>query len=155
MQRVISVYENIVLEFLEKFKKEEPEAYADNAQEIQTYIGYVENSWLGVAFGSTIRRRQPIFPLTGWIHYEDVLAGDSITNNSCEGYHSGWTGSLSQRPTLYTVIEAFIQKDSWAEQILREDSVGVGGNALEATKSRSLQREQQRLDLQVFPICKF
>jgi hypothetical protein len=74
-----------------------------------------------------------------------------LTNNFSESFNSVWTGILSRRPTLYTILEHIIQKDSWAEQVLREEAVAVGGNALEAAKSRSKQQEQRHLDLQV--IC--
>jgi hypothetical protein len=76
------------------------------------------------------------------------MEGKGTTNNISESYNSSWTNSLSRRPTLYTILEHFALKDSWAEKTLQEDSVAVGGNALEHSKNCSLQRVQRTLDLQ-------
>jgi hypothetical protein len=54
-----------------------------------------------------------------------------------ESFNSDWTSSLSRRSTPYTILEHIIQRDSWAEKVLREEAVAVGGNGLEAAKSRS------------------
>jgi hypothetical protein len=40
-----------------------------------------------------------------WNHYSDVMEGKGTTNNISESYNSSWTGSLSRRPTLYTILE--------------------------------------------------
>jgi hypothetical protein len=84
-------------------------------------------------------------------HFKTSTVTKRRHNKTSTWSNSFWTGSLSRRSTLYTILEHIIQKDSWAEQVLREEAVGVGGNALEAAKSRSKQREQRHLDLQA--IC--
>jgi hypothetical protein len=48
-------------------------------------------------------------------------------------------------------IRNTVIKDSWTEQVMREESVALGGNALEAANSHSKRREQRQLDLQT--IC--
>jgi hypothetical protein len=51
-----------------------------------------------------------------WNKYQDVLDGVDITNNRVEGFNSGRTASWS-RPSIYTVLEGFPQKEAWAETI--------------------------------------
>jgi hypothetical protein len=81
-----------------------------------------------------------------WNKYQDVLDGVDITNNRVEGFNSSWTASLSKQPSLCTALEGFLQKEAWAETILREDAVAVGGNAMN-DNSRRLQAVQRRQDL--------
>ena len=52
------------------------------------------------------------------------------------------------KPSFMAICEGFVTKESMAMQTLREDSVGVGGNAMEANTSRALARVQRRKDLQ-------
>ncbi len=37
-------------------------------------------------------------------------------------------GSMNKRVSLFVVLEGFLNKESWSQQILREDSMAVGGN---------------------------
>jgi hypothetical protein len=54
---------------------------------------------------------------------------------------------MNKRPSLYVVLEGFLNKESWAEQILREDVVAVGGNSTELNSSRHKANAQRRTDL--------
>ena len=47
--------------------------------------------------------------------------------------------------STYVVLEQFITEDTWAEKILREDSLAVGKNT-QLNHSRTLAQEYQRQD---------
>ncbi len=51
------------------------------------------------------------------------------------GFNSGWSGTMNRRSSLYMVLEGFLNNESWAEQILREDVVAVGSNSTELNSS--------------------
>jgi hypothetical protein len=78
----------------------------------------------------------------------DILENQPITNNCCEGFNHGWTTTMNKRPSLFLVLEGFLNKESWSQQILREDSLAVGGNNIDANKSRKLAAVNRRQDLQ-------
>jgi hypothetical protein len=63
------------------------------------------------------------------------------------GFNSGWTGTMNKRPSLFVILEGFLNKESWSQQILREDSVAVGGNSISLNTSRHKASVQKRLDL--------
>jgi hypothetical protein len=53
---------------------------------------------------------------------------------------------MNKKASLFNVLEGFLNKESWPQQILCEDSMEVAGNKMEANKRRSLAI-QTRLDL--------
>jgi hypothetical protein len=131
---VVKYYEETVLAYMETLRKDEN--FSEFLERFNGFVTYLERTWIGASY------------IKDWNHYSDVMEGNGTTNNISESYNSSWTSSLSRRPTLYTILEHFALKDSWAEKILQEDCVAVGGNALENSKTRSLQRVQRALDLQ-------
>jgi hypothetical protein len=54
---------------------------------------------------------------------------------------------MNKRPSLYVLLEGFLNKESWAQQILREDAVAVGGNITVLNSSRHKASVQRRMDL--------
>ncbi len=51
------------------------------------------------------------------------------------------------RPSLYVVLEGFLNRESWAEQSLREASLATGGSCVDSITSRSLAALHRRQDL--------
>jgi hypothetical protein len=66
-----------------------------------------------------------------------LTSNTGTEEKSCEKY---------DKNTAHSLVN-INQKDSWPEQILREEAVAVGGNAIEVAKRRSKQREQRHIDL--------
>jgi hypothetical protein len=54
---------------------------------------------------------------------------------------------MNKRPSLYVVLEGFLNKESWAQQVQREDAVAVGGNRTVLNSSRHKASVQRRMDL--------
>lgn len=142
---VQEAYDTVVLPYLDK--QEHEEGFDVHAPELQDLLTYFEKTWLGNMNRRTDIMRQPMFSITLWNKYDDVLKDQELTNNRCEGFNSGWSRGLTNNPTLYHVLEGFIQQDSWAEKTLREDNMAMGGNAQGVNKNRHLKAVQTRLDL--------
>jgi hypothetical protein len=138
-------FENVIQGYIEDHKDED--SFVDNQKEVDDLVNYYERTYIGAVFGRQRTRRQPIFSVDTWNKYQDVLDGVDTTNNRVEGFNSGWTASMSRQPTLYMVLEGFLQKEAWAETVLREDAVAVGGNAMLDNRSRRLHAVQRRQDL--------
>ena len=88
-----------------------------------------------------------MFPLNTWNKHQDILNNKDITNNRCEGFNHGWTQSMSTNPSLYVVLEGFLQQESWAKKTIREDHLAVGGTEVQNHRNRNLLKEQRRQDL--------
>jgi hypothetical protein len=54
---------------------------------------------------------------------------------------------MNKRPSLYLVLEGFLNRESWAEQSLREASLATGGSSVDNNTSRSMTAHQRRQDL--------
>ncbi len=118
-------------------------------QEFEDFLAYYERTWIGAHSGNRAGgRKAPQYALKAWNKYDDILEERPITNNSCEGFNSSWTGTMNKRASLFVVLEGFLNKESRSQQILREDSMAVGGNKIEGNTSRALASVQRRLDLQ-------
>ena len=77
------------------------------------------------------------------------------SNISCHnhvGFNNTWSSTLSDKPTFVEVCENFVKKESMAQLTLREDSLGVGGNAMDLNTSRTHARVNKRKDMRA--LCK-
>jgi hypothetical protein len=73
----------------------------------------------------------PWYAIETWNKNEDILEERSITNNTCDGFNSSWVGTMNKRASLFVVLEGFLNKESWSQEILREYSMVVGSNKME------------------------
>jgi hypothetical protein len=79
-----------------------------------------------------------------------MVRGFALTNNSCEGFNSSWALSLPSHPSLFTILEHFVERDSWSEQIIREDGLAVGGMR-QHNRGRMAEQQKRKEDLRA--IC--
>jgi hypothetical protein len=59
---------------------------------------------------------------------------------------------MKKRTFLYVVLEGFLNRESWAEQSLREASLAAGGSSVDNNTSRNIAAHQRRQDLKA--LCK-
>ncbi len=145
--RVGELFESVIMKYVTQQKDDD--GFQDNEKQIDDFLSYFERTWVGALSGNRAGgRKAPRFALETWNKYEDVLEERPITNNMCEGFNSGWTGTINKRPSLFVVLEGFLNKESWSHIVLLEDSMAVGGNRTELNKTRALSSVQRRLDLQ-------
>jgi hypothetical protein len=143
---VEEAFETVVSEFLDS-QRENNEDFRIHLEEIDDVHNYYERTYIGPIVGRQRTRRQPLFPIALWNKYEEVLEEVDITNNRAEGFNSGWSSTMQKTTTLYTVLEGFLQQESWAEMKLREDVVAVGGTRMTENRNKRLLAIQRRLDL--------
>ena len=73
---------------------------------------YFEDNYLGRPMTNN-RRRRPKFPLSWWNVYNRVQMDLPRTNNSVEGWHNAFQGSLSCcHPTVWLLIDALRREES-------------------------------------------
>jgi hypothetical protein len=145
--RVGELFESVIMEYVTQQKDDD--GFQDNEEQIDDFLSYFERTWAGALSGNRAGgRKAPRFALETWNKYEDVVEKRPITNNTCEGFNSGWTGTMNKRLSLFVVLEGFLNKKSWSHTVLLEDSMAVGGNRTDLNKSRALSSVQRRLDLQ-------
>jgi hypothetical protein len=145
--RVGEFFITVIQDYVNENKDDQD--FQEFEEEIEDFLSYYERTWIGALSGNRAGgRKAPRYAIETWNKYEDILEERPITNNSCEGFNSSWTGSMNKRDSLFVVLEGFLNKESWSQQILREDSMAVGGNKMEGNTSRALASVQRRLDLQ-------
>jgi hypothetical protein len=142
---VEEAFENVVQVYLETHKMDEGSEHFP--EELEDLNSYFERTYIGAIGGRQRTRRQPIYTVSTWSKFQDILDDVEITNNRMEGFNSGWASSMSRNPSLYTVLEGFLLKETGAKTTIDEDVIGVGGNGMQANCSRHLQAVQRRLDL--------
>jgi hypothetical protein len=143
--KVAEIYDTVIMDFL--VAHEEDASFLEFQDEINDFLAYYDKTWMGVMAGRQHNRRTPLFAIPSWNKNEALLAGHQLTNNTCEGANHAWNASVGPHPSLFVVLEQFITEDSWAEKILREDSLAVGRND-QANHSRTLEKSYQLQDTQ-------
>ncbi len=63
----------------------ETEGFIEYAEEVEDFLAYFQRTWTGMIAGRNRTHRPPMFEISTWNKYKDVLAELKITNNSCEG----------------------------------------------------------------------
>jgi hypothetical protein len=57
---------------------------------------------------------------------------------------------MNKRSSLSVVFEGDLNRESWAEQKIRESALAVGGFSVDKNSKRSKAAQQRRLDLKAF-----
>lgn len=84
---------------------EEP-FFVNNAEILVEFIQYFERTWIGTVFRH--RKVPALFSIGLWNCFHSILEELPKTNNFCEGFHSGFSGTLgAAHPTIYKLIDAF------------------------------------------------
>ena len=143
--KIPEYYDTVVQDYLES-QEEKPE-FQDHQEEISAFLSYFERTWLGVIAGRNRTRRAPLISIGLWSKHEAVVGGYKLTNNTCEGANSAWAATIGPHPTLSLVVDKFISSETWAQKVLREESLAVGRQD-QSNSTRSLAATHQRKDLQ-------
>jgi hypothetical protein len=85
--RITDIFDGIIMDYVDSHK--DCEGFIEYAEEVEAFIAYFQRTWTGLIAGRNRTRRHPMFDISTWNQYEDVLADRKITNNNCEGmvYH--------------------------------------------------------------------
>lgn len=116
--------------------------FVENSDVLVEFIQYFERTWIC----TVVRRRQipAMFEIGLWNCFHSVLEGLPKTNNYCEGFHNGFSGTLgAAHPTIYKLIDAMKEEHEKAEMKIEQM---LAGKSLPSNKSRRiLMRNYDRL----------
>jgi hypothetical protein len=90
------------------------------SKELESFIKYMDSTWIGERNPRTMLWKKPAYPHEQWSKYEELLGGESRTNNITEGYNNGFSIFLPSRATEWTLIERFKVEESMAKTTLHQ-----------------------------------
>ena len=106
-------------------------------EELDVIFDFFEDNYLGRPLANN-RRRQPKFPIQSWNAFTRIQANTPRTNNSVEGWHTGFQGSLAcSHPTVWLLIEALRRE----EALQRSRYFGVMSGEPQRKKRKYVQLE--------------
>lgn len=107
--------------------------------EAEDVLLYFEDNWVGRPHRRG--RRNPKFPLEMWNCYEHALKSMPKTNNSVEGWHTGFEATLDRvHPNIFKFLEAVHREQNISEAVTEQV---IAGNPL--PKKRKYQDSARRL----------
>uniref|UniRef100_A0A6V7KPU6 MULE transposase domain-containing protein n=1 Tax=Bracon brevicornis TaxID=1563983 RepID=A0A6V7KPU6_9HYME len=66
--------------------------YSKGDEKIKELLDYFEETWVGVP--NRRGRRDPMYAISMWNHYQSVLQDAPRTNNAIEGWHNGFNSKV-------------------------------------------------------------
>lgn len=113
---IVMAFENVILPFFE-------ENYAEEDEEVQDFLQYVERTYIGKLNPRTLKRTAPPFPHSMVSIHERIKLDMDTTNNAVENWNGRWNRTVGTNHNLWRIINAFKQEDALARQ-LHQDLVG-------------------------------
>jgi hypothetical protein len=83
--QVGDIFDTVLMDYLDSHRQEE--GFDDFAEELEDFVSYLQRTWIGLVAGRNRTRRQPMFAVSTWNKFQDILSDQQITNNSCEGVY--------------------------------------------------------------------
>jgi hypothetical protein len=84
----------------------------DFSKELESFIKYVDSTWIGERNPRTMLRKKPAYSHDQWNKYEELIAGESRTNNTTEGYNNSFSTSLPAGATEWSLTDRFKIEES-------------------------------------------
>jgi hypothetical protein len=70
--KVTEIFDNTIMEYLDSNKNKG--GFSEMAEEIEDFVAYFQRAWIGMIAGRNKARRPPMFSVTTWNKYDDILA---------------------------------------------------------------------------------
>ena len=102
---------------------EEGEWHNVEPADMENFINYVTNTWIGGINSRTGKRQNPKFRHNLWNKYQAILENQDMTTNSSEGYNLQLKNSTPKGANLWKVIYSLIIEDSLMAIKLREAAI--------------------------------
>ena len=131
---VVYGYSDVVLTYLES-KKDVDEDIEENYASLLEFTNYIDTTWVGKVQTRT-GVRTPLYAVELWNKYAEVLEGLPVTKNQCESFDAKWNATLSKKPKLWEILAGFQRQESFAETMLREDSLATNVPNADLNKQR-------------------
>ena len=112
--------------------------------EVQDYLSYVENTFIGKVNGRSGMRKNPRFSIISWSSYERIMNGQPTTNNSVESWNGKWNKTHPDNHNVLRLITGFQKEDSFARTKFYEI---VAGKYTDPNPGRTDMRERRKFQL--------
>lgn len=104
----------------------EDDFFVENEGPLLQFVTYFERTWIGPWNRRKTARIPPLFAIDLWNCYNSVLENLPKTNNSCEGFHNGFSAMLgSSHPTIYKLIDALKEQQVLTELAINQLRAGI------------------------------
>ena len=103
---------------------EEGEWHNVEPADMENFINYVANTWIGGINSRTGKQQNPKFRHHLWNKHQAILENQDMTTNSSEGYNLQLKNSIPKGANLWKVIYTLIKEDSLMAIKLREAAIG-------------------------------
>ena len=144
---VVAYFVAIIEPLVQKLPEDFPEPAMD-------YIDYVVKTYIGRPAGRSGARRSPLFKPELWSAYEDILAENPTTNNAVEAFNAQWNSTKKPSDNLWSVIDAFKQEDSLAQERHLHDLADVRDAHAGPEEGRRRKIAQRAREERIFNIVK-
>ena len=107
--------------------------HPDN-REVDAFLTYCENTYIGKPNKRTGTRKNPRFQIFMWNIYDRILADEPTTNNAVESWNARWNNAHRANHNVLRVINGFKIEDSLARTKFQEQ---VAGRAVNPNPART------------------
>jgi MULE transposase domain len=122
--------------------------FIENEEVLVDFVTYFERTWIGVLNRSRTRRLAALYPIEKWNCYQSILQSHPKTNNSCEGFHSGFSSLLgAAHPTIYKFINGLKEQQTLVDLKINQFLSGV---TQQQKKKYKTSAEQLKLVVQQY-----
>ena len=131
--------------FVEKAVPEEEEDEWANVEpgDLEAFVSYVENTWIGGTNRRTGRKQNPKFRHALWNKNKAIMNDDDLTTNSSEGYNLQIKLSMPRSANIWKVIHCLIKEDSLVALKLRDQAIAPNSDSSPNSARRSKQERRK------------
>ena len=104
------------------------EEHLPDRPEVEEYLTYCENTYVGKLNGRTGTRKNPRFPVAMWNIHERILSDEPTTNNAVESWNARWNNAHRANHNVLRVIKGFKTEDALARTKFQEHITGRANN---------------------------
>ena len=139
VEDVVKVYEEHIVAVIEE-KIENDETWNEGSEELEEYVKYMDQTWIGkvglARTGRRTSRRPPIFANDTWNVYSGILEEDPVvTNNGLESWNRTWNQEMGMKPNMWKIIQGFVNQESETKRIIVSNAAGRDMNTNMGRKS--------------------
>ena len=102
---------------------EEGEWHNVDPADLESFINYVKNTWIGGTNTRTGKQQNPKYRHSLWNKHEAIIENQDLTTNSSEGYNLQLKNSMPRSANLWKVINNLIKEDSLMALKLRDAAI--------------------------------
>ena len=111
--------------------------------DLDQFVTYFENTWIGGRNRRTGRPQNPKFKHGLWNKNEAILRGDDLTTNSSEGYNLQLKLAMPKSANLWNMIISIMKEDSLVALKLRDQAIATTSPPDNKQKAARQRRKEE------------